>query len=148
MNTEEGIVTKVDQDRTWVRVRRSSMCEGCKTRGACYTLSGDKDMESEVSNPIGARVGDRVVLQISSGSLLKASFLFYMVPVLFLVVGIVLGMKLGSRYGGDPEIFAALTGIAAAALSFLIIKIFSRRFRDNEAYKPEIIKIINSKKNS
>lgn len=141
MNTEEGIVTRIEQDRTWVRVRRSSMCEGCKSQSACLSLTGDKEMECEVRNPIGARIGDRVLLQISSGSLLKVSFLFYMVPLIFLVLGIFGGMAWGRSHTGDPELYAALGGIAAAALSFFLIKIFSRRFRDKEAYIPEIVKI-------
>jgi hypothetical protein len=53
-------------------------------------------------NPVGARVGDRIQMTISTGSLLKATFLLYVFPILCMLGGAVLGNGLGNRVGAQP----------------------------------------------
>ncbi len=142
MSTEEGTITKVAGHKAWVRVRRSSMCENCSSKGICTTIGGGESMESEALNTANGSVGDRVLLRIPQKSLLKISFVFYMVPVIFLIAGIIAGMKIGKTYFPDPELISMLSGIAACAASFIIIKIFAHRVRKNRDYMPEIVKII------
>jgi positive regulator of sigma E activity len=43
---------------------------------------GDDDVEVEAINAAGAKVDDRVFISFKTSSLLKVSFLVYMVPVL------------------------------------------------------------------
>ena len=143
MNSEQGTVTKIEGDKAWVLVKRSSMCDCCNSRSACVSLGGGKDMESEALNTAGGKVGDRVLLRISSKSLWKISFLFYMVPVIALIAGALAGMKIGEKYSFNPEISSLLFGIFACAVSFLFIKIFSKRFKNNREYMPEVIRIIS-----
>ncbi len=144
MSTEEGTITKVAGDKAWVRTRRSSMCEGCKSSRVCFSLGGGEDMETEAANTIGGRVGDRILLKISSKSLWKISFILYMIPVIFLVSGAIVGQKIGEKYfpSLEPELCSLLSSILACALSYLIVRIFAKRVRGNRNYMPEIVKII------
>lgn len=142
MSTEQGTVTKVAGDKAWVRTRRSSMCNGCKSQGVCHSLSGTDNMETEALNSAGAKNGDRVILEISSRALWKISFVFYMIPVVFLVSGVIAGLKIGKNYFSEPELFSFLCGLLACVLAFIPIKLIAKRLGKNKNYMPEVIKII------
>jgi sigma-E factor negative regulatory protein RseC len=142
MSTEEGTITKVSEDKARVRVRRSSMCDACKSRSACSIIGGGETMEAEALNTANARVGDRVLLNIPSKSLWKISFILYMLPVIFLIAGVIIGMKLAKNYSLEPELGALLLGIVGCIVSFLLIKLFAKHIRKNKEYIPEIIKIL------
>lgn len=142
MSTEEGTITKVSGDTAWVRTRRTSMCEGCKSQGVCHTLGGTENMETEALNTAGAKSGDRVVLEIASGALWKISFVFYMIPVFFLIVGVIAGLKIGKDYFSKPELFSFICGILGFAISYLIIKLIAKYMEKNKSYVPRIIKVI------
>ena len=144
MTSEQGTIIKTNGNNAWVRVKRSTMCECCKSRSSCETLGGGGDMEAEALNTAGGKVGDRVLLRISSKSLLKISFIFYMTPVLALIIGAVIGNKIGEKLSLNPELCSLLLGIVTCAISFVFIKMFSKHHRNNREYMPEIIKILSS----
>lgn len=142
MSTEEGTITKVSGNTAWVKVRRSSMCDACNHQRTCLVLGGGETMEAEALNTAGAQIGDRVLLQIPSTLLVKVSFIFYMIPVIFLISGVILGMKMARNYSLEPELGAIIMGIIGCFLAFLIIRLFAKKVRKNKAYVPEVIKII------
>jgi sigma-E factor negative regulatory protein RseC len=145
MSTEEGSITKVTEDKARVQVRRSSMCDACKSRSACSIIGGGDTMEAEALNTANARVGDRVLLNIPSKSLWKISFVFYMLPVIFLIAGVTIGMNLAKNYSLEPELGALLLGIMGCLLAFAIIKLFAKHVGKNKDYMPEIVKILKKR---
>lgn len=142
MSTEEGTITKVSENTAWVKVRRSSMCDACNCQRTCSILGGGETMEAEALNTADAQVGDRVLLKIPSTLLFKVSFIFYMIPVIFLISGVILGMKMARNYSLEPELGAMIMGILGCILAFLIIRLFAKKVQKNKAYVPEVIKII------
>ena len=118
------------------------MCDCCKSRSACSTIGGGETMEAEALNTANARVGDRVLLNIPSKSLWKISFILYMIPLIFLIAGIIIGMKLAANYSLEPELGALLLGVVGCILSFFLIKLFAQQVRKNKEYTPEVVKII------
>jgi len=142
MSTEEGTITKVAEDKAWVRVRRSAMCDVCKSKSACHIIGSSETMEAEALNTANGQEGDRVRIKIPSKSLWKISFILYMIPVIFLIAGIILGMKLAQNYSMEPELGALLLGVAGCILSFFPIKLFAKQVRKNKEYTPEIVKIL------
>jgi sigma-E factor negative regulatory protein RseC len=143
MSTEEGSITKVTEDKAWVRVRRGTMCDTCKSRTACSVIGGGETMEAEALNTANAQVGDRVLLNIPTKSLWKISFILYMLPVIFLIAGVIIGMDLAKYYALEPELGALLLGVVGCAISFLPIKLFAKHIRKNKEYTPEIVRILN-----
>ena len=142
MSTEEGTITKVSENTAWVKVRRSSMCDACNCHRTCSILGGGETMEAEALNTASAQVGDRVILKLPSTLLVKVSFIFYMIPVIFLISGVILGMKMARNYSLEPELGAMIMGILGCTLAFLIIRLFAKKAQKNKAYVPEVIKII------
>jgi sigma-E factor negative regulatory protein RseC len=142
MSTEEGTITQVTEDKAWVRIRRSGMCDACKCRSTCSTLGGNEIMEAEALNVVNAQPGDRVVLQIPSKSLWKISFILYLLPVFSLIAGVVAGMKLASVYSLEPELGAFILGALGCIIAVVIIKLFASRVQKNKEYIPEVIRVL------
>jgi sigma-E factor negative regulatory protein RseC len=147
MAIEEGIVYKLGDTQAktaWVRTTRSSACESCSSRDACHLDGGDaagKEMTVEAVNLANARVGDRIVLNIKTTNLLKATFLLYVFPILALIAGALLGQTMAGMRGGDPSVWAASTGFLFFSLAFVIIRFADRRLSTDSHYKPVIIKV-------
>ena len=145
MATEEGIVFKLGapgSGTAWVKTSRTSACKSCSSRHACQSGSAGKDMEVEAINSADAKVGDRIVLNIKTTTLLKATFLLYIFPVLAMIAGAFIGQAVGIRRAvGDPSGMSALFAFLFFGLAFLVIRVTGRRMSKNTDYTPEIIKV-------
>jgi sigma-E factor negative regulatory protein RseC len=137
MSTEEGIVTRIQDDKAWVMVKRSEMCDHCQSKTACHSLGGDMDMETEAINEAGAGEGDRVRLHLESSSLLKIASVFYLVPLVFLILGAFLG-KLFTP-GSDGGAIAG--SVILLLISIIPVKLLSNSIKDKKNYIPKIVEI-------
>ncbi len=144
MATEEGIVFKINTPgKAWVRTTRSSACESCSSRHACQGEASGKEMEVEAINTADARVGDHILLNFKTTSLLKATFLLYIFPILAMLAGALLGQHIAQTRGSDPSAMAALFAFLFFGLAFVVIRIAGRRLAKDNSYRPEILKIRN-----
>jgi sigma-E factor negative regulatory protein RseC len=146
MATETGVVTKIsyrDARTAWVKTVPSSACESCSSRHQCSTKSGSQEREVEAINEVGAKAGDRIQLAINTGSLLKATFLLYIFPVLCMLVGGIAGHAIALRFQWDTSLFAALAAMACLAVAMLVVRFGGNRMANKAAYRPRIIRIIN-----
>ena len=144
MATEEGIVFKLGSSgagTAWVKTTRSSACASCSSRNACHAGGGGKEMEVEAINTAGAKVGDRIVSNIETTSLLKATFLLYVFPILAMIAGALIGQTVAEVRGLDPSGLSALFGFLFFGLAFVVIRIIGKVLSKDASYKPEIIKI-------
>ena len=110
MATEKGIVTKLESTTTWVTTTRTSACETCAAKSACRTLGGGKEMEVEALNPVGAKMGDRVVIGFETSALVKISFLIYIVPIISMILGAIIGQKIALSYHYNGSALPAIGG--------------------------------------
>ncbi|MBI9086256.1 MAG: SoxR reducing system RseC family protein [Desulfobacterales bacterium] len=142
MAREEGIVIEVGDDTVTVKTTRSASCEGCASQGSCMA-QGD-DMEVQVQNNAGARVGDRVVIEFETASLIKATFLLYIFPVICLLVGALIGNVAGERLGINPSGLSAALAFFLFFASFALVKFGSNRMAGKDAYRPKIVRVSKS----
>ena len=143
MATEQGVVIKVNAGVAWVKTSKTGACKECSARGSCHSLGSAEEMEVEVLNEVGAKVGDRIVMSFETGSLLKATFLLYVFPILLLIIGAVIGQETASYLDFNPSGFAAVTGFSFFFAALLIIKIKGNQLAKKNEYRPKIIKIVN-----
>jgi sigma-E factor negative regulatory protein RseC len=143
MATEEGVVIKTDSGAAWVKTIKTGACKGCSARGACHSFGSGEEMEVEVINEAGAKVGDRIVLSFETGSLLKATFLLYVFPILLLIIGAVIGQETAPYLDFNPSGFAAVAGFSFFFAALMIIKIKANQLAKKNEYRPKIIKIVN-----
>ncbi len=145
MATEQGIVIKTDSGAAWVKTVKSGNCAGCSARGSCHTMGGNDQMEVKAINEVGAKVGDRIILSFKTSSLLKASFLLYVFPILLLIVGAAIGQEIAPRFDFDPSGLAAIMGFSFFFAALLIIKTTADKLAKKNEYRPKVIKILNGK---
>ena len=143
METEQGIVTRVEAQTAWVKTQRSGACKGCSARGSCHGLSdAGKEREVIAVNEAGADVGDRILLSFESSSLLKVSFLLYVFPILMLLAGAIIGQQLGLLIGLNDSVGAALAGFFAFGAAIWFIKAKANQLAQRDEYRPKIVRIL------
>ncbi len=143
MATEQGVVLRADSQTAWVKTVRSSACDGCSAKGSCHAMGGGRDMEVRALNTAGARVGDRIVLSFETPSLLKATFLIYVFPIILLIVGAALGQMLAPVIDLNPSTLSVLLGFAFFFTALIIVKARANKMAKKKAYQPKVIKILD-----
>ena len=78
-----GLVTALNGGDAKIRFQRGSACAHC---GACLTI-GESEMEITLKNSLGAKIGERVAVDLSPKRVVQASLLAYAVPLVLLVGG-------------------------------------------------------------
>lgn len=136
------MVAKVENGFAYVRAQRKSACGSCASRSHCSSLhSGSNYMLVKTNNKLDAKKGAMVSFEINSGTLLKYTFIIYVVPVLGLLLGALSAGHLATFLGMNTAfalVFFTLSGLGVAIyFSRLII----RRHRSNNELIPTIKRI-------
>jgi sigma-E factor negative regulatory protein RseC len=84
MEQQGYIVGIIDEKTAKLKMQRHSACASC---GKCTTTSEKKDIVVEVDNSIGAKLGDRVAVNMESMNVLKAVGIAYIFPLIGLLIG-------------------------------------------------------------
>ncbi len=138
---EEGTVVAVRGDIAEVLMRRSRFCEGC---GSCCVMVDTDTMLAEADNHVGAKKGDRVVVDLPARVSIRAAYILYGVPLLGFFAGIALGGLLGMLVlGGFNVPLALLFAAAFLALSYILIsRLYAPGTRASSRYRPVITKVL------
>ena len=126
-----------------VMCQKSSLCEHCATNGSCSLGDDDKTRLIEVHNLLNAEVGDHVRIATTTKSFLQSSFLLYIVPLIALVIGAVVGKLVGDHFetGLDSNLLSAIFGVFFMIGSFVTLRVGSSALAA-ENYMPKIVAII------
>jgi sigma-E factor negative regulatory protein RseC len=131
----------------WAKMDRAGGCEGCSEKGACGIESGGKSVEVEAVNEAGARVGDLVLIDVKSASVLKAAFLLYVCPILAMLAGATIGHRSPPFFQPffqlGPSAMSAIFGFAFFGAAVLFIRSKANRLARKEDYRLRIVKVIN-----
>jgi sigma-E factor negative regulatory protein RseC len=126
-----------------VLCKKSSFCKNCASMESCHVSDDNQSMLIEAHNALGAKVGDKVKVVTSTKSFLQSSFLLYIVPLIALLFGGIAGSQVGQHLqdGPDPNLLAAIIGVAFFVGSFFVIRVGSRAL-PKENFMPRITNII------
>lgn len=146
MEQQGYIVGIIDEKTAKLKMQRHSACASC---GKCTTTSEKKDIVVEVDNSIGAKLGDRVAVNMESMNILKAVGIAYIFPLIGLLIG-----TIGTYYvlqlienTKNIEVISSTVGIIIILISFFILRKNDSKLRESRQYIPIITKIIVSKDN-
>lgn len=120
-------VVALDGDTVWLEPEQTTSCGGCASASACGTKSGNSagwlmKRRFAMANEHGLAVGDRVVVGIAAGGLLRASATAYGLPLLMLLGG---GLTAKSMGGGDGA--AAMATLAGLVVGLGLAKLWAGR---------------------
>ncbi len=99
-------------------------------------------MEVEAIDTVGTGVGDKVLVGFETSSLLKASFLLYIFPILCMIIGAIIGQKVALSIQFNPSAMSAVFAFLFLFLSFLVVRKTGNRLATKESYKPKVIRIL------
>lgn len=143
MMEEYGKIIELREGRiALVECIRNSACQHCASSAACNLGMDQDSMQVEAWNQIDAGLHERVKLVTSTGNYLRSSFLLYIVPIIGLLIGGIIGQTAGEQgwLDIDPVLASALTGVAFLVATFLAIRRITRGLNRRQ-YMPRIVQI-------
>jgi sigma-E factor negative regulatory protein RseC len=143
MAKKQGMVLSTD-NRGWaeVMVQDDSHCGSCQSGCGCALGTDRSKTATRVRNRAGAREGDRVDIQLDTGSMFKSIAALYLIPVAGLLAGALWGAELDAARAAGPAALSVLLGLAGLGLGFAATIFISRRISRNRKFSPIITRII------
>lgn len=99
-------------------------------------------MRVMVLNHLRAKPGDRVELSLPESAFLKASIVTYLIPLIAVMTGAVLGQVFAGRLGWSANGASIALAAAGLVLSGLFVLIFNKRLAAREDFIPRITRIL------
>lgn len=125
---EYGRVVAIEGDDAMIKFIRTSACGRCH---ACGMLSTQNEIVVGVKNSLGAKVGDRVAVNILMRKAVSASVIAYVFPLLMLILGALAGWLLSAVWGvfEGVDVTMALFALGFAVIAFPLLKLASPLYK-------------------
>ncbi len=142
MLTETGVVVGLDGHDALVQTQSRLACSSCAQSKGCGTgvieeYLSSKSFITPLLNPLNAKIGDVVKLELPKASVVKASIVVYLLPLLLLIA------FSGAASAAElPEAYITIIGIVGLACGMLVIKFYNHKIKNNEFYHPVMVSII------
>ena len=114
-----GYVSKVEKDIAEVVLGEHQQCRRC---GACLAASAGRQRSIKAANLAGARVGDRVEIEIEPKRAIGTAFLVFIVPLAAALGGGMIGYRVGLGLGVPAVAVAIGLGGLCFGLSLVLLK--------------------------
>ena len=137
---EKAVVISNRGNEAKVEIIRSSACDHCQ---GCDVGTKKKTIEVWAKNPIKAKVGQTVEIELEAATMLTATFITYVIPLFAFIMGIGLGYK-GAMIMAIAleEIFALFTGLIMMGFSFYGVHLYSNSASKSQKYNSSIVNIL------
>ena len=153
-----GTIMRIDGQHALVEADQASGCEQCNGKGCgsgkLARLFCGKPRQYRVHNPINAGIGKEVIISVAEGALLRGVGIVYLLPLLLLITGALLGNfwfdNVGFGHSGvdNPgtvetdhrDIYAAVGAMLGLMLGFVCAKWMSLRQAENH-FQPFIVRL-------
>lgn len=149
MIEEHGRVIDAHDGYAWVETQRRSTCNTCSANAGCGTsvlsrVLGQRRTRVRALDPLGAHVGDEVVIGIEDATLLRSSLAAYLVPLLGLLVGAISGTSLAPMLGISAEAGSIFLGFVGIAAGIAWLSYHARQTRHDRRYQPVVLRRTNT----
>lgn len=136
---ETGFITSIRGEYALVAFKRKGGCgDSCASCKAACSTAG---VTTEIKNILGAKVGDKVKVEMQQKAYNKMLLWVYVFPLIMLILGIAIGTKVFANLG-NGEIFSFLLGIAGLAISYLVLNRISKSSVKKEEYTLTMTEIL------
>lgn len=138
---ERGEVISQQGRMARVKIKRSSHCASCSCAGVCSPF-GKEWMTVAADNTLGAAAGQKVRITYRVEGEVKASLILYIIPVMALVLGALIGTAINPF--SNQDLSAVLMGLSFVAISFLLIRKYALwKYGRMRSYRPCISEVLN-----
>ena len=130
---QKGFVSIADENIAKVIIQRESACgHSCSSCGGGCT--NENSIILDLENVLNANVGDYVIVESKSSTILKSAFIAYIMPLIMMIIGIMIGMTVFERLGyANFETYGFGIGMVFLGVSYFILKyVDNKYFRDND----------------
>ncbi len=141
MPEQEAIVIELEDDMAIIERAQSSQCGGCNPQNSCQPREPVNRVQSVVLNPVGAVVGDRVLVTVDPMSLLLANLFVYVLPLVTLILGASVGYILTDP-DSDSSLYPLLGAGFGLLISVVLIAHFKPHLKNEQRYAPRIAEIL------
>lgn len=137
-----ALVLKVDGGYAIVEAERAAGCGHCDSVNGCAAgtlakLFCFKPRQLKVLNSVGAEPGERVVIGIQDGALMKSSVAAYLVPLVLLLFGALAGTFWVQ--GSARDVYAALGALGGLGAGLAWISFYGMRNRFSRDFQPYVL---------
>ncbi|MBQ1271659.1 MAG: SoxR reducing system RseC family protein [Clostridia bacterium] len=132
--TQEALVYQIKDGETIVEITRKSACGGdC---GSCKGCSHPEQiLRVKADNPIGAEVGDRVVLSSENAKVFKAAYITYILPIVLMIAFYMLPFA--------PEGLKIISSFVGLGVGGAICWLYSKKLEREKKTRAVIISVIS-----
>jgi len=121
-----AVIVQVEGQYAIVQASQANGCEQCSGKGCgagklSRLLCGDP-RRFRVDNSVNAGVGDEVVISVAEGAILRGIGLIYLLPMLLMVMGAMLGSTWVGQSPGQHDGYAAAGALLGLAAGFMAVK--------------------------
>jgi sigma-E factor negative regulatory protein RseC len=121
-----AIIVQVEGQYALVQASQANGCEQCSGKGCgagkLSQLFCSKRRLFQVDNSINAGVGDEVVISVAEGAILRGIGLVYLLPLLLLVIGALVGSAWAGQSPEQQDGYATAGALSGLAAGFIVAK--------------------------
>lgn len=141
MNISEGLVIKTHKGGATVQLLESDGCGACPSRDKCKQ-SGHMEMRISVPADAGLTVNDHVLVSYNDASVARTAMIAYLLPVIFLIAGGIIGSKLDILYGHQSPVLAALLAVIGFIIPLGFFYLFKKRINSCQMHNAHLEQIL------
>ncbi len=152
MIEETALILSCDGEHADIETKPQSSCGGCTSSSVCGTgvfskVFGNRKTVVRVVNSLRAKPGEQVVIGLQESALSRVSMVFYLAPILAMILFAILGQEMALRLGyltQDP--LAILGGAIGLFAGLWLVRMFSRTVQEDTRYQPVMLRLATSEK--
>ncbi len=152
MIEETALILNCEGEYADIETKPQSSCGGCASSGVCGSgvfskIFGKRKTVVRVVNSIKAKPGDQVVIGLQESSLSRVSVIFYIVPLVSMILVALLGQEIAIKLGYlSPDPFAILGGGIGLFFGLWLVRLFAKTVQQDPRYQPVMLRFATSEK--
>lgn len=140
MIEEQGRIVAVEKDAVWVETVRVTACQSCAASKGCGHAVIDKNKAGSRArvraiNALPVELDQAVVLGLPEGALLKGAAMVYLMPLLLLFIGALLGDMISANG-------SAAGGVMGLLFGFLLNRWYSQQHKQDPSLQPRVLRVL------
>lgn len=127
----DGFIKKIEIDKIIVEIASTSACGSCQIKGYCAVSEVEmKDIEVFTYHKQDYKIGQKVTVVLAENLGLKAVFLGYFLPFIFMVAALFILMTITKN-----ELWSGLGAIGILIPYYLILSLFKKKISKEFTFK-------------